>query len=263
MVRKIANINKKVEKRIVEGIKEAQNLLFLDRMPTSKELRENNFSWLDTLIGKNFGLVYWRQKLKLDSKGKVNSLSEKEVEIEIKRAMRKLSINRMPSHNELIQLEDGERLHRSIIKTYGYREWAHKLKLDSKDSETTLGLNYEEVVIEDLRDRGYKVDVMTTNHPFDILINKAVKIDVKVARPHMLRGESRVHAFSTNKKYGSCDLYLAIALDEADKIEKTLIIPSHRLQIVTLTIGNKSKYDVYNNRHDLIDKYSEFLDLIK
>ncbi|PAV30297.1 hypothetical protein CIL05_07455 [Virgibacillus profundi] len=255
----------KQELQIKEGIKEAQKELMIERMPTSLELRSGRFGRLNSLITKNKGFLYWAKELNLERKqgSPTKRMNDSEIVSAIKIILSSLSIDRMPSSSEVHQSEFGGKLHNSIVRTYGYREWAKKLSLKLKESETQLGNDYERIVVDMLRDKGYEVDKMTTNHPFDLLVNKSIKVDTKVANPHMLKGKDRVHTFATNKRFGSCDLYIMVALDEKEEIEKVLIIPSHRLQIVTLCIGRNSKYDVYDYRFDMIDKYTEFFDLIK
>jgi hypothetical protein len=246
------------DQKIRLGIQEAMKAIVLDRMPTSRELRDNNFTWLDSLIGKSGGLVHWAKELNLSTKNnRTEILSDSDIEKRIVEIMDELKLDRMPSSSEINSFSDGGKLHNSITRSYGYREWAYKLNLSLKDSETQLGNDYEAITCSLLREKGYQVEKMSTNHPFDVLINNSVKVDVKTARPSILRG-SRVHAFGITKKHGSCDLYITVALNEEDEIEKFLIIPSHRLQVVTLCIGQKSKYDVYNQRFDLLDEYSKF-----
>lgn len=253
-----------IQDRIENSIYEAQRELLISRMPTSSELRKSRFSWLESVISKHGGFVYWADHLNLDRKfTQEKRMDSKEIVSSVKQIVNTLELDRMPSTSEIKTFEFGSRLHNSIVRSYGYREWANKLGLKLKKSETQLGNDYERVVISTLESKGYCTDKMTTNHPFDLLVNNSVKIDVKVAKPHISKDESRVHTFSTNKRYGSCDLYIAVALDEKGQIERFLIIPSHRLQIVTLCIGKESKYDIYNNRYDILDNYIWFHDSIK
>lgn len=253
-----------IESRIEKGINDAKKELLINRMPSRSELQGTRFSWLSSLISRNGGSTLWSKKLNLELKSsKQAKMIDSKIKTSIQDVMKKLKLARMPSSTEITELNGNNILHNNIVRSYGYREWAVKLNLELKDSETQLGNDYESNIVDLLRKKGYQINKMTTNHPFDLLINNSVKVDVKVAKPHMLRGESRVHAFATNKRFGSCDLYIAVALSEQEEIEKILIIPSHRLQIVTLCIGKNSKYDVYKNRFDLIDKYSQFFEAIK
>lgn len=244
-------------KRIEQGIKEAMSATVLNRMPTSTELRGNGFQWLDSLIGKNGGLVYWAEKLGLETKNSIKRYTDEEAKSSILEAMTKLNINRMPSRSELMSV-NLQSLHNHISRGKGYRKIAEEMSLEIKYSETKLGQDYEVVATSILKDKGFKVEEMSTKHPFDLLVNDTVKIDVKVARAHSSRKESSLHTFGINKKHGTCDIYMAIALDIEDNIEKCLVIPSHHLKVVTLSIGKNSKYDIYNNQFKYIKKYSDF-----
>lgn len=244
-------------KRIEHGIKDAMNAIVLNRMPTSTELRANGFQWLDSLIGKNGGLVHWANNLGLETKNNIKRYTDEEAKISILGAMEKLNIRHMPTRSELISV-NLQSLHNHISRGKGYRKIAEELELEIKDSETKLGQDYELVAASILKDKGFKVEEMTTKHPFDLLVNDTVKIDVKVARTQRSRNESSLHTFGINKRHGTCDIYMVIALDSKDNIEKCLIIPSHHLKVVTLCIGKNSRYDIYNNQFKYIKKYSEF-----
>jgi hypothetical protein len=164
----------------------------------------------------------------------------------------------MPSRSEILKVFDNNStLHNKIVRTGGYRKWADALNLEIKESETKTGQDFEEIAMDLLIGRGFEVEKMTTKHPFDLLINKTVKIDVKSGRPYLLNG-SRCHSFGINKKQGSCDIYIILALDETDNIERTFIIPSHHLKVTTLSIGENSSYNKYIKRFDVINLYSDF-----
>ena len=255
-----AYLNKDESKynRAKEGILKVKDILNLKRMPTSSEVRSIKISGLDGLITDTGGYLKWAERLDLPSKKTVTYLSEDEAKTSILNIMHQLNIDKMPSSNDILKVTGNHTLHNYISRHGGYRYFAGLLNLELKESETKLGQDYEEIVISILESKGFTVERMTTGHPFDLLINKTVKIDVKTARPHLLRGESRVHTFGINKKYGSCDIYITVALDEEDNIEKLLVIPSHHLRLVTLCIGRSSKYDIYNYQFEYIQKYSEF-----
>lgn len=232
-------------------------------MPTSLELRSISYSWLDSLIGRNGGLIYWADRLNLPTKHhRGNKLTENEISNEILETVEQLNTQMMPSSTEIIS-HKGNVLHNNICRSGGYRVWADKLGLALKESETQLGQDYELTVINILKNKGFTTKKMTTGHPFDLLINDTVKTDVKVSRPHLSHDTCRIHSFGINKKYGSCDIYIIVALDEKDNIERLLIIPSHLLRVTTLCIGENSKYNKYLNRYDYIEKYSSFLSQVK
>ena len=245
------------EDKIKTGIKEAMNLLVIDRMPTSKELRAHGMTWLDSLINKHGGLIFWANKLELNHKSNIVRLNDNEAKNLILKVIKELGLNRMPSNSEIHKVFGNYRLHNYIVRHGGYRKFAEEMDLKLKASETQLGQDFELIIENIINNKGFDTLRMSTGHPFDLLINNVVKVDVKVSRPHM-KDKYRVHTFGINKKYGSCDIYLAIALDENDNIEKFLVIPSHHLRITTLCIGVNSKYDTYNNRFDYIEKYIDF-----
>ncbi|MCR8641444.1 hypothetical protein NV379_02130 [Paenibacillus sp. N1-5-1-14] len=233
-------------------------ILTIHRMPTSTELRSINFTWLESDISRNGGLIFWAKQLNLPSKKPIFKIKDDEIIIHIREIMSALKINRMPSSSEVLQtFHEGEALHKRICDL-GYRFWAEKLNLEIKQSETQLGQDYELVAIKMLEEKGYKVERMTTKHPFDLLVNDSIRIDVKSASAYDLKG-SRCHTFGINKRYGSCDLYILLALnEESDVIERTFVIPCNKLRVVSMSIGRESKYNKYINKWDYLDTYNAF-----
>lgn len=189
------------------------------------------------------------------------ALSEPEIINKILEIKEALNIDRLPNSKEVIDYTGNQSLHSQITRQGGYRYFSEKLGLELKDSHTILGQSYEYLVADKLIELGFKVEKMSTLHPFDLLINDTVKVDVKVANPTKVRN-SRVHTFATNKSNASCDIYIMIALNEEKEIEKLLTIPSHHVKVVTVSIGKNSKYNKYIDRFDYIDSYSEFFNSI-
>ncbi len=167
-----------------------------------------------------------------------------------------LQIDRMPTANELKDIGRND-LHCKVSRTKKYRGWAEELGLELKESETVKGNKYEDYVAEVLEGLGYEVERMTTKHPFDLLVNGSLKIDVKVGAPHTHFG-TRCHTFRPSKKFATCDLYICIGLDEEENIEKQFIIPSKFAQLVTLNICNDSKYNAFLDRWDYVNRFVEF-----
>lgn len=183
--------------------------------------------------------------------------TEERVKEEILDSIRILAIDRMPTAQELVSLGRND-LHCKISKTKRYSGWANELGLKLKACETRTGQAYESKAKDMLLQQGYSVERMSTKYPYDLLVNGHLKVDVKVANPHMLRGESRVHTFSIHKVKQTCDLYVLIALDESEQFERIFIIPSHVLNVVTLCVGRESKWNAYVNRWDLVKTYDDF-----
>ncbi|MEJ8548433.1 hypothetical protein [Brevibacillus borstelensis] len=183
--------------------------------------------------------------------------SEERVKDEILECMRILLIDRMPTAQELVSIGRND-LHCKISKTKRYSGWAEELGILLKSCDTRTGQSYEAVVKDLLEQRGYQAERMSTKYPYDLLVNGHLKVDVKVAKPHMLRGESRVHTFAIRKVKQTCDLYVLMALDEEDHFERIFIIPSHVLNVVTLCVGQESKWNAYVDRWDLVKTYDDF-----
>lgn len=238
-------------------IKLVMQELNIDRMPTSKEVRHSSIKGLDNLISRNGGYRYWSDQLGIDSKSKVRKWDDFFIEKEIKQVIEILSINRMPTVKEARDIV-GDSLVNAITKNGGFKFWAEKLNLEMKDSETKTGHQFEDLIESILKEKGIEVKKMTTLHPFDLLANGVVKIDVKTAKAYEYKG-GRFHTIGLNKEYATCDFYVVVLLDESGELEKTLIVPSHHIRVKTLTIGAKSDFDKYINRWDLIITFSNVI----
>jgi hypothetical protein len=175
------------------------------------------------------------------------------IESELKKCISVLQVNRMPTADELKQIGRND-LHCKISKTKKYSGWASELGLEMKHCETRMGNQYEDLVKAKIEQCGFKVISMTTKHPYDLLVNNVLKIDVKVGRAHN-HFEARAHTFALNKKYPTCDLYICVALNEKEEIERYFIIPSKFVQMVTLNIGKNSKYNEFVNRWGYIKRF--------
>lgn len=184
--------------------------------------------------------------------------NDDKVKEEILKIKNTLNLDRMPTRKEIELVMKNNSLTSRISRTKGYYGWAKELNLDIKESETTFGKKYEYIVKEYLEKLGYKIEKMPQNYSFDLLANNFVKIDVKVAKPYLASDNTVWHTFNLYKKYAYCDIYIALCLDNDENTEKMLIIPSSKCQIKQLSIGKKSKYDIYNNQFKYIDKYIEF-----
>ena len=184
--------------------------------------------------------------------------TDEKIESGIREIMNSLYINRMPTRTEVIEIMGNNTLGARLCRDGGYRCWANRLGLDVQENRTNLGLDYEYVAKQMLEDKfNYKVEKMTTRYPYDLLVNDAIKVDVKVGKPNFIK-TSRVHTFGLHNRYSSCDLFIIFALEESGDIEKTLIIPGHELNVTTLCIGKQSRYDVYSDRWDYFGLYDNF-----
>lgn len=180
---------------------------------------------------------------------------------EIEKVKNTLNLSRMPSRSEIISVV-GNGLACKISRTGGHYYWADKLNLEIKDSETKLGKKYEYYINDLLTNNDFEVEKMPQNHPYDLLINGYIKVDVKVS--NLYRGNSgEFHTFNLEKYNHNCDIFICLCITD-DKIVKTLIIPSKFLmKISQLSVGIHSIYDEFIDRFDYIEKYNMFYQSLK
>ncbi|EQF29876.1 hypothetical protein QEW_4551 [Clostridioides difficile CD160] len=109
-----------------------------------------------------------------------------------------------------------------------------------------------------LESRGYCIKKMSCVYPYDFLVNDGIRVKVEVSSLYKCY-EAEYHHFELEKEYHSCDIYILIALDETGSALKILIIPAKKImgenQII---INNKSKYDKFDSRFELIKVYDNF-----
>lgn len=109
-----------------------------------------------------------------------------------------------------------------------------------------------------LESRGYCINRMPYVYSYDFLVNSNIKINVEISNLYK-NEENEYRYFELEKEYHSCDIYILIALDEVGSALKILVIPASNLmgqkQII---INNKSKYDKFDSRFELIKVYDNF-----
>ena len=181
------------------------------------------------------------------------------IETEINSVMDTMGINRMPSNSEMVRVRNSSDLSNAIAKNGGFYYWAGKLGLEIKGSETKTGIAYENYAAAQLLWKGYEVERMSVRHPYDLLVNGHIKVDVKVSKAYWMKGESLVNTVGLSKKYATCDLYIIYLLEEDSELDRTLIIPSHEVKNKYLNIGKDSKYNKYIDRWDFLEVYSSLL----
>lgn len=180
------------------------------------------------------------------------------IESELRKCIESLMLDRMPTAAELREQLGRNDLHVQVGRTKKYSGWAAHLGLSLKSCETHMGNSYENKVGSLLVSKGYEVESMTTKHPYDLLVNGTVKIDVKVAKPNY-HFKVRCHTFGVNKKEQTCDVYICVAINEQSETEKIFVIPSHMAQVKTLNVCNESKYNRFIDAWHYIEQYSNFM----
>jgi hypothetical protein len=186
--------------------------------------------------------------------------SDVKLKEEILKVINILNINRMPTVTELKNINKGG-LACAIGKHGGYEHWGNMLNLGHKKSETGLGLYYEKYFMSHVN---YNCEKMSTKFPYDILVEKCVKIDVKCG--FLYHGkQGNFYTFNLENKNARCDLYSCFCLNKDGDITKKYIIPAIIMQDKTqISIGEfNSKYDTYKNNFNLLQEYINFYNGIK
>ena len=161
----------------------------------------------------------------------------------------------MPTSSEIFKVTNDFKLRNAIRRHGGYKYWADKLELSQSKCETRTGLKEELNIKVLLESKGYKVEKMPTRHPYDLLINGNIKIDVKAANKYISPTGWSSYSFNLEKNNPTCDIYVIRCLQD----NKTLVIPSKFLKQNQLCITNKeSKYDKFKDRWDYVEKYDRF-----
>ena len=96
------------------------------------------------------------------------------------------------------------------------------MSLKQKKSETALGIHGEQVMADVLRGLGFTVEATSVKHPYDLLIDGCVKVDVKTANTSYVRG-CPVHAYRLAKKQHTCDFYVFFENDT----DAIYVVPAH------------------------------------
>ena len=182
--------------------------------------------------------------------------TDEEITQTIKDVMNYFGIDRMPTHSEMCEFCGDTSLSNKVSKTGGAYYWADKLGIEVKQSETLLGYMVEAEVKGLLEALGFQCELTSTKHPYDILVNGCVKIDVKSARKSKVQN-SDVYSFGLAKQQPTCDIYIAVCLDDNKCIERFYVIPAHIMAGKTqLCIGvHQSKYDSFIDRWDIVKAY--------
>ena len=162
---------------------------------------------------------------------------------------------KMPTLKEAQEMYENGGLACAISKTGGFEYWANKLGLPQGYSETKIGVQAEKDIADELKAKGYGVELTSTKHPYDVLVNGCVKIDVKAANTSMIRG-CPVHAYRLAKRQHTCDFYIFREIDT----DSTYIVPAHLCNgQVQVEMGiDSKKYEPYKEAWDLIGKASKF-----
>lgn len=185
--------------------------------------------------------------------------TDEDIRNEVLAVMNTLGLSRLPTKKECDLATGNMALSNVVSKRCGWYNLAKELGLEIKQSETTTGKFGESIAANLLSEKGFLVQRMSQNHPFDLLINGIAKIDVKTSR--LYRGRNGdFYAFNLGKKYHSCDFFLLLELDDNDNPLKSMIVPARDvMEINQISCGvTNSIYDKYIDCFFYIDELLDF-----
>lgn len=188
--------------------------------------------------------------------------TDQKIEEEIFKVMNALNIYRMPSNSEIRAITHDTTLTNAIRRHGGFYGWAEKLQLPVKESETKTGSTYELYAMATMLSKGLIAKRMSVRHPYDLLVNKNIKVDVKVSSAYLNNG-SLVNTVGLGKEFATCDLYIIYLRHQSGELDRTLIIPGHEVRHKYLNIGKDSKYNKYIDRWDYFKIYSDLKESLK
>lgn len=186
---------------------------------------------------------------------------EERIKKEVLYMVEKTEQKTFPTHSEMKDFYGDYKLSNAVRRHGGTKYWADKLGMECKQCESEFGYEFEEFCkIELLEKYNLDSELCPVRHPYDVLVERCAKVDVKVAVPFENYGRSRYYSFNLEKREQTCDFYVFYCLLN-NEINKTYIVPSivmsGKKQFVIGT--KKSFYDNYLNRWDLIKDFIEFV----
>lgn len=163
-------------------------------------------------------------------------------------------LNRIPTYRELIKLGENK-LKEDINRTGGVFYWSERLGIPLKESNVSFGWKYEMKIKRMWELRGYEVKKMPVNHPYDLLINNLLKVDVKVSHSKLDKGTPKHEFHLGDKSNDYCDLLILVALDANDNMERVFYIPTNHLDptLTRIKLGKKSRYNTYLQKTSIVN----------
>ena len=177
---------------------------------------------------------------------------------EVLSVMKTLNISRFPTKSECNSVTESTALSNVISKRFGWYKLAEMMGLSIRECETTTGKEFEEVAKNILSEKGFAVERMVQNHPFDLLVNETVKIDVKAS--NLYNGTNGdYYSFSLGYKNHSCDFFMLLELNN-EEVVKVMIVPSvDVMNIKQISVGVvDSKYHKYTDCYHFITNLSNY-----
>lgn len=178
--------------------------------------------------------------------------SDSVIEQKIMEVVNKLNLDHFPTHTETVKDLGDKSLSCKISKDKGTVYWTEKMGLPIKYSETSFGNKFEIVDISDIfENTGLRSVQTSSRHPYDLITDNSVKIDVKVSKEFTNNCNSKAFSFNLEKREPTCDIFILYCLNDDETYRKVLIIPSCTLLGQTqVGVGENSKWNEYMERWD-------------
>lgn len=185
--------------------------------------------------------------------------TNEKIENAIKDVMKIAKINSMPTHSQMKDITGNEALSNAVSKHGGSKYWAQRLGIEIKTCESKIGYEFECECMSNLISNGYDCELTKARYPYDLLVNRNIKIDVKCS--NLFEGDKgKFYTFNLGKSMPTCDIFVCYCMDK-NIIQKVYVIPSCVLSGKTqLSIGQKSKYDRYIDSWNVVKIYDSFYD---
>ena len=184
--------------------------------------------------------------------------NDEKIEQGLKSVVETAKISSFPTRSIMREITGNEALGVAVTRHGGSRYWADKLGLEIKPCESKTGYEYECECMNTLSLFGYDCELTKARYPYDLLVNRNIKIDVKCSNLYNCK-HGKFYTFNLEKSMPTCDVFVCYCLNDGD-IQKVYVIPSCVLSGKTqLSIGeHKSKYDRYIDNWTIIKKYQTF-----
>lgn len=153
--------------------------------------------------------------------------TDADVEREI-RAMAR-SYGRMPSAREMA-LHGRTDISNQVSRRGGFRQWAKRLGLKTKSSETLMGQLWELHEADLFHSLGMVVERQSTKSPFDLLVDGR-RVDVKSAHR-----SQHGFAFAGLKNGRDADVFDLLCIEGGD-VMRRFVVPASEARVSTLTIS--------------------------
>lgn len=188
-----------------------------------------------------------------------NRWNDEKIEKEIRYVMEQAKIDTFPTRRICKEVTNNEALIVAISKRGGTKYWANKLGISIANSESKFGQEYESKCFSFLTNKGYDCETTSVKYPYDILVNRNIKVDVKSSRLYKgVHGD--YYTFNLEKTKPTCDIFVCYCIDNETNIAKVYVIPSCQLSGKSqLSLGvASSKYDKFIDQWEWFEIYDKF-----